>query len=295
MAIMKELRSPVPYIGGKFYSRERIIRAFPPIDSYRTYVEPFCGACNVLLAKPPHNHLEVINDFSGDLVNFWMQCRNYPDELQRQIDTLPYARSLYEKWQESLFDGSEMNEMERAVRWFYVLCSAIGGQVRRAGGNWGYQITRTGFGDDQPNKMHRAASLFSLVSNRFSRVQIEHGDFEKIIATYGRSTTFFYADPPYIDAEFYYAGVPSFTMSDHERLAQALNNTPAKVALSYYPHEALDQWYPASKWRRITWQTYKHSEKTRDKRQTATELLLCNYPAASGSLWDSQDDDQITA
>jgi DNA adenine methylase len=293
MAIMNQLRSPLPWVGGKFYSRERIVKAFPAPDDYLTYVEPFCGACNILLEKLPYNHLEVVNDFSGDLVNFWMQCRNYPDELQRQIDTLPYARSLYEQWQESLFDDTQMSEMERAVRWFYVLRSSVGGIMRKSKGNWGYKIKRSDFGDDQANMMHKAASLFPLISNRFSRVQIEHNDFEKIISTYGRSTTFFYCDPPYIDAEFYYTGVPSFAMNDHERLAQALNNTPAKVALSYYPHEALDNWYPVSKWRRITWTTYKHAEKTNGKRQQATELLLCNYPPSTGGLWDSQDDDEV--
>lgn len=283
------MKSPIPWIGGKFYSADRIVNSFPRSTQYKTFVDVFGGAAHILLSKPAHDHLEVYNDLNNDLVNFWMQCRNQPEELQRLIDTLPYARSLYENWQESLFDGSQLSDIERAVRWFYVLRSSVGGIMRKSKGNWGYKIKRSDFGDDQANMMHKAASLFVALSTRFNRVQIEHQDFEKIITTYGRSTTLFYCDPPYIDAEHYYVGVPSFTMSDHERLAQALNSTPAKVALSYYPHEAIDTWYPASKWRRITWQTYKHAEKTSGERQRATEMLLCNYPEPSQSLWDEGD------
>lgn len=286
--MVQALRSPLPWIGGKFYSRERILAAFPPPESYKTFVDVFGGAAHILLAKPPHRHLEVYNDYCNDLVNFWMQCRNHPEELQQQIDSLPYARSLYEAWQESLFDDTSMSDMERAVRFFYVLRSSVGAIIRKSKGNWGYKITRSDFGDDQANILHKATALLQSISQRFQRVQIEHKDFADIITTYERPATFFYCDPPYINAEFYYEGVPPFTLADHERLAQALNATPAKVALSYYPHEKLDEWYPASRWQRITWQAYKHAEKTRKARQTATEMLLCNYSPAT-SLWQESE------
>lgn len=35
--------------------------------------------------------------------------------------------------------------------------------------------------------------------------------------------------------------------------AAALNATPALVALSYYEHPLLDDLYPKSRWRRMTW------------------------------------------
>src|SRR5258708_39356319 len=115
---MNKLRSPLPWIGGKFYSRERIIKAFPHHSTYKTFVDVFGGAAHTLLAKPPYNHLEVYNDYNKDLVNFWLQCRNHPQELQQSIDSLPYARSLYEDWQESLFRDTAVNSIERAAQWF---------------------------------------------------------------------------------------------------------------------------------------------------------------------------------
>ncbi len=277
-------RSPLPWVGGKHYSAERIIQAFPHQESYTTFVDVFGGAGNILFSKPPYNHLEVYNDYCKDLVNFWMHCVDNPTRLQEKIDKLPYARSLYDEWNASLFNGQPLSDLDRAVRWFYVLRSSVGGVIRKSKGNWGYGV-------QDNNKLmaqylHSATQLFQPLAKRFRAVQIECQDFEKIIKTYERPTTFFYCDPPYIGAEFYYIGTPPFALEDHERLAQSLNATPAKVALSYYPHEKIDQWYQPNKWRRITWQTYKSVEKTRTTRQTATELLLCNYPAPTQSLWD---------
>src|SRR5205809_7935503 len=97
------VRSPIRYTGGKHYSAPRIIAALPPPQSYNTYVEPFGGAAHVLCRKPLSHHLEVYNDLNGDLVNFWLHCRNYPQQLQQQIDSLPYSRQLYNDWHKELF------------------------------------------------------------------------------------------------------------------------------------------------------------------------------------------------
>lgn len=279
-------RSPITQPGGKYYSVKHILPAFPAPDAYKTYVEVFGGTGVLMLNKPPYNHLEVFNDANGDLINWWMQCRNHPEELREQVDSLPYSRQLYEQWQASLFDGTEMGGMERAVRWFYVLRNSVGCVVRKSKGNWGYEI------GDRPRSaitFRSVSQMFQQVSQRFSCVQIEYKDFEHIIKTYERLTTFFYCDPPYIDAEYVYEGLP-FTESDHRHLATLLNKTPAMVALSYYPHPLIDELYPLAKWRRLSWQVYKSVEKTAEARQKATELLLCNYPAQMihQSLWTSE-------
>lgn len=281
------MRSPLNCVGGKFYSREHILSFFPPPKTYTAYCEVFGGAAHVLLAKPTFNHLEIYNDYNNDLVNFWMQCRDNVEELQQRCSSLPYARSLYNEYHASLWDGTMLEPTERAVRWFYVLRSSFSGNIRKGRGGWGYAIS----GDIpilRSSSYHSAISIFQEVSSRFRNIQIECQDFEKIIKVYERPTTFFYCDPPYIGHEDYYGGVPLFDLADHERLAQILNATPAKVALSYYPDEKLDEWYPTSKWRRMTWEVNKHSEglKAGKKRQKATELMLMNYPPSDQSLWD---------
>lgn len=275
-------RSPLTQPGGKYYSVKHILPQFPHHSAYKTYVEVFGGTGVLLLNKPPCNHLEIFNDANGDLINWWMQCRNHPEELREQVDSLPYSRQLYKQWKASLFDGSEMSEMERAVRWFYVLRSTIGCDVRERTNNWGYAVDSNNH--SSVSKFRSASQAFVEISRRFYHVQIECQEFERLILTYQRPSTFFYIDPPYIDAEYIYEKLP-FKIDDHRRLSALLNKTPALVALSYYPHPLVDELYPASKWRRVTWSVYKSVEKTTETRQKATELLLMNYPPIAHDLW----------
>lgn len=279
--MQKHVRSPIPWIGGKFYSAARILEAFPSPRSYYTYVEPFGGAGHVLFRKPPYHHIEVYNDLNGDLVNFWLMCRSNPNELQEQIDTLPYSRQLHDDWHKELFSDRSLTDIERAVRWFYVLRGSFGGMLNKTKAGWAYAVRRNGTGHkgSTANRLHSAATLFKFVSERLKNVQIENHPFEKVIQTYSSPYTLFYCDPPYVEKEGYYEykGVPRFSETDHRKLAKLLNDTSAKVAVSYYPHPLIDELYPADKWRRKLWKTYKHIPKTNKMRLSATELLLMNY------------------
>ena len=67
---------------------------------------------------------------------------------------------------------------------------------------------------------------------RLQKVVIENKDFEKLIAQYDRSESFFYCDPPYYSTENYYEDV-GFTVKDHARLADVLCNINGKFLLSY--------------------------------------------------------------
>src|SRR6266487_3591347 len=81
--IVQRVRSPLPWIGGKYYSAPHIVAAFPPASRYDTYVDLFGGAAHVLLHRPfEKRHAEVYNDINQDLVNFWMQCRDHAEELE---------------------------------------------------------------------------------------------------------------------------------------------------------------------------------------------------------------------
>src|SRR5690606_12218956 len=85
------MRSIITYYGGKGRSWRRIIPHFPP---HHTYVEPFGGAANVLLNKPP-SAVEVYNDIDSNVVTIFRVLRDYPDELRRALALTPYSREEY--------------------------------------------------------------------------------------------------------------------------------------------------------------------------------------------------------
>jgi DNA adenine methylase len=278
------IRSPLPWIGGKYFSAAHIVEAFPAPEAYDVYVDLFGGAAHVLLQKPLYKrHAEVYNDLNGDLVNFWLTCRDHARELEERCRSLPYSRELYYQYHASLYNGQEqLDPLERAARWFYVARSSFAG--------WEHPSSASGWKGsafrNEARSYRSACDLFALLQARFAEVLIDHRDFEPVFRSYDRHQTFFYVDPPYLGAEGYYS--PVFTLADHRRLASLLNETQALVAVSYAPHPLLETLYPPSQWRRITWEVYRHSQRTRAHREKATEVLLCNYPPPELSLWEEE-------
>jgi DNA adenine methylase len=129
-------------------------------------------------------------------------------------------------------------------------------------------------------------STFKAVQFRLahSRVIIDNRDVERVIEEYDSPTTLHYVDPPYVGTEMYYSyqlGSRRWVKKafNHERLAEVLNAVKGHVALSYYPHDELDQRYPPDRWRRMVWQQHKNAAIGSEGNTTSMEVLLMNYGA----------------
>jgi DNA adenine methylase len=278
-------RSVLPWLGGKHYSVKRIIACFPDAGRYDVYAEPFVGAANVLLGKPRRGHIEAMNDRDDDLMNFWWCIKFHYEEMRACLGGLPYSHFLHTVFHRSLFDGTQLERVERACRWFYVLrCNfhpLVG--MRRHGWLAGKR--------DYPAELRSAVELFEQVAARLVDVRIESLDFEPFIRLYESVRTFIYCDPPYIGTERYYRRGQEDYRAFHERLARVLNATPSLVALSYSPAPQLDVLYPVSKWRRVEWQRPNHMQRQLTRQERVRELLLCNY--GQGDLWGALQGDSL--
>ncbi|MBT9169135.1 MAG: Modification methylase DpnIIA [Syntrophomonadaceae bacterium] len=259
------MRSPLVWVGGKFYLAKAIIGLFPP---HKCYVEVFGGAGHVLMQKY-RSPVEVYNDINGEVVNFFLQLRDRPEELKRKCELSPYSRALYEAWKK---DPLPDDPLERAARFFFLLRSSM---------NKGWPLTGWAHSKKKNSASfyHSGIAQFLEVAKRLFAVQIECKDFRYIIDTYDSLETLFYCDPPYVELEHYYAG--GFNEQDHRDLAAKLNNIQGKAIVSYYPHSLVDELYKG--WRKEEVQCVKHSEgltKNNDKamRARSVELLLMNYP-----------------
>ena len=277
-----QVRSPLLTVGGKSASAERIVSAFPPPHCYDRYVEVCGGAAHVLFYKEPYRHEEIYNDLSNNLVVFWEQIRTNADLMQQCMDDLPYSRKLYYDYYRSLFDGSCLNDLERAIRFFYVLRSTGTGWIRRSPVGWNCQSSKL-------HSFRSASELFQAAKERMRFVSIDNRDCVATIKRYDGPRTLFFCDPPYVGSEHYYEA--SRDGFDHQGLADTLNHARGFVALSYYPHPLLDDLYPAAKWRRMTWTQKKSSALKIDEdggvhTGMATELLLMNYSPTQGGLFD---------
>lgn len=227
---------PLRYTGSKWQIADWIISAFPP---HRCYVEPYCGSAALFFRKYP-SQIEVLNDLSGDVVNFFEVLRTRTDELVRAIELTPYARAEYE-----LSYQRNEDPLERARRFYVTTRQAFGGY---AGQKTGWRTQRNwNRGTSITSEWRRLTGLLAA-AERLKDAQIECNDALQVIRRFDTPDTLFYIDPPYVlssRANGRGRKRYAFEMSDddHRQLAAVLHEVEGLVLLSGYNSDLYRELY----------------------------------------------------
>jgi hypothetical protein len=80
---MTPLKAPFVYFGGKSIIAPEVWKRF---GNPASYIEPFCGSCAVLLARPTPPRREVVNDMDGFLANALRALAFNPDGVAQAAD-----------------------------------------------------------------------------------------------------------------------------------------------------------------------------------------------------------------
>jgi len=213
--------APFPYFGGK---RSAAADVWERLGSPKQYIEPFCGSAAVLLAAPAPASLEVINDGSGFIANFWRAVRHQSDVVASWAD-YPVshidlgARHIWLMEQrarvgESLHDPDWPGDAKVAGWWLWGQCCWIGsgwcdwdkaGQVPHAS-NAGRGVQAIGqvphasnAGRELLTSAGRTAHRWlAQLADRLERVRVVHGDWSRCLNShYGGKNTAVFLDPPY--------------------------------------------------------------------------------------------------
>jgi DNA adenine methylase len=216
----------------------------------------------VLFQKSP-SPFEVVNDLSGDVVNFFKVLRDRPSELIRAIELTPYSRL---EWQKA-FEEAE-DELEQARRLYVRSWQSYSGTAI-AGINTGWRfLYRQTCGEDAVANFNRIKHLWQI-AQRLKRVQIECDDAIAVIERYGRNPkALIYCDPPYVhstrtESKNY---VHEMTDEQHKELAEVLRSVDAMCLISGYDGELYQELY--KDWERVQWKSLVNGNK-----RTATEYL----------------------
>ena len=207
---------PISYIGGKNRLANRIISLIP---EHTTYVEPFAGGAQVFFHKEP-SKVEILNDLSQDIVNFFRVCQSHHQELVRYLKYMIVGRS----WFDLLYKGDPalLTDIQRAARFLYLQKTAYAGLVVRK--NFSLQVIQnTHFNPDS------IPDLIEGTHQRLKRVLIESLPYQQVIAKADRKTTFFYLDPPYWEKKLYHF---NFTKADFVEMERILRVIKGKFLLS---------------------------------------------------------------
>lgn len=222
------------YYGSKVRTAPRIIEHLP---THHGYVEPFCGALGVLLAKPAAR-FEVVNDLDGDLMLFWRVLRDQPEDLARVCALTPHSRAEYEaSWPIT----DDPDDLERARRVWVKLTQGRAGSLRTTG--WRYHEAPLGRSSSMPRTLAGYVGRFAQVADRLSTVTLECLPALEVIARYGRDPhNLLYVDPPYLgdvrNGTAYRHEMPH--EAEHRKLAAALTECKSAVVISGYAHPLYD-------------------------------------------------------
>ena len=130
-----KLKAPFPYFGGKASVADVVWRRF---GNPKMYVEPFCGSAAMLLARPcdPPFNKEIINDYDGNVANFWRAMKYDPDGVAdvadwpvNHIDLMArkrYVLKEYDAMREKLIADPEYCDAKIAGYWAWALSVGIG-------------------------------------------------------------------------------------------------------------------------------------------------------------------------
>ena len=261
---MTTVRPPVAYFGGKLTIAPQIVSYLPPHDHY---VEPFCGSCAVLLAKP-RSRMETVNDLDGRLMGFWRVLRDRPADLARAIELTPHARAGLAEAYEPADD-----ELEDARRVWVLLTQTRTGTMRPSGWRHYQSPKNSTFG--MPAYLDTYRERLPGTVQRMQGVSLESLPALDVIAKYGRHDgVLLYVDPPYLASTRARGYLHEMGAdADHIALAEALRACRAAVVVSGYPSELYDELYAG--WDRVEIHTGTGQSGAWSSR---TEVLWSNRP-----------------
>jgi DNA adenine methylase len=221
----KPLNSPFKWVGGKSRLRKYVIELLP---EHTCYVELFSGAAWTLFGKPLSD-VEIINDIDQDLVTFFRVLREKPEELIASFEWELVSRAEFERLAE--LDASQLTDVERAHRFYYLIMAGWGGELHYP--RFQTSITDGGHGNRLIGALKTLRQRLQPVHERLRTVIIENLDWQACLERYDRPGTVMYVDPPYPGNKCNYAHNMR-GWDEHHFLAERLKRTQCKWILSSY-------------------------------------------------------------
>ncbi len=307
----------ISYFGGKARHGNWIGEFIP--KHMNTYAEAFSGAFWVYFNKNlNYEHVPNIryNDYNKHMTNLYACCGDYNKMIKTIENSLKcgilhtnaentedfkqFYKDLYYDFknnsENTFFDDMdfEIPDYEVALKYAFLITSAFNA----------CHPTKAGFSG--VNKVSKVKPLGNLKINallnklkdkkfqsKFENItSFENLDFEEFINKYDAEDTFFYLDPPYFSEDDrranWYGVKDTFGYDAHKRLADLLQTTKAKWALSYYDYPELSEWFPKDKYTWVNKEFFRSSASfSENKNIKGNELLILNYDPESVKIEES--------
>jgi DNA adenine methylase len=267
---VNEVKSPIWWMGGKFYIADWIVSLMP---EHEIYVEPFFGAGWVFFAKP-RAKIEVINDIDDRIYALFkvLSDEELFQEFVEKIWFVGASEKLYYEMLEKLRSG-ELDLVDKAVAFFYVNRFSLAGNMDE----W-FVVSRT---RDLVNTYERLKERLLAIHKRLKGVAVLNRDWKEVVEKYDGENVLHYLDPPYVlstrlGSEGIY--VKEMTDEEHEELVDVCLRLKGKVILSGYRNKIYER-LEENGWIRLDREVRLHSLPVLDGRERPkrVESVWLNY------------------
>lgn len=272
MLVMKQtiMKSPIPrYYGGKSSLAKRIVDRIEK-ESWKIYVESFCGGASVFwgLDKTVNGRKFIINDKDSRIMNFWDVIQNCSEEFMDMIESRSVvSRELHQKAKECFETTAGVHHGSRDVElawslWYLIRFSFCGMLV-----NASFDKTaRT------PKNLMKGMGYLPDIIKQMRYAVIENDVAEKVIKYYDCPDAFHYLDPPYVGTtQKHYRG---YSQENFNTLLDCCESIKGKFMLSHYKNDELDRRIEKNGWNITSIDTSCTIGKMSEAR---TEILVSNF------------------
>ena len=197
-----------------------VIDNFP--ENYETYnyIEPFCGATNILINKN-RSAVEILNDIDSDVVKIYQAIRDEPKEYLKRLKKYKFNKETFEK------------SLKKIKSDDYLDC-AVSEYIARKMSKNGKKESFASTLKTELDQWTTSLSELQKLAERLQDVYIFNKDAIEIIQAFDSENTLIYCDPPYlhetnVSKKVY---VSEISTDAHIALAHALNKSEAKILIS---------------------------------------------------------------
>lgn len=218
---IEPVKPVAPWFGGKARLAKTIISKINQIE-HNAYAEPFIGMGGIFLRRNKIPQLEIINDLSTDVSNFFRVLQNH---YQAFMDMIKWQLSGRDEWNRLMNSNADtLTDLQRAARFLYIQRLAFSGKVVH---RYFSGATPRGARFD----VSKLAITLEDLHQRLSSVLIEKMNWEDFVMKYDSNGMLFYCDPPYFGCENQY-GNDLFDRSQFELMADIMANSKSKFLVS---------------------------------------------------------------
>jgi DNA adenine methylase len=227
------MNSPIRYFGSKGTMYNNIIKHFPLITEYDTYVEPYGGTFVVGLKKE-QSKIEVYNDLEQNVYSLYKVLSDSVmfESFKQKCDLTIYSQDLRNDFKDKL-KYDDLDIITRAFYFFYVNRTSHNG----IGGFSMNSSVRRGMSKAVSDFLSCIDRLPEL-HERLSSVIVSNMDGIKLILKYDNPRTLLYLDPPYHQSTRTGARYKvDMDNQQHEELVSTIIKSRSKILISGYECE----------------------------------------------------------